>query len=327
MNDVTVAQIKPAPVVTARDYTPQQLQLIRQTVAKDCDDREFDLFIQMARNYGLDPFRRQIYAIVTNRDKADKRQLVCVVGIDGYRSMAARTGDYRPGADEPEIHCLDELKDEATNPLGIERAVVTVYKRDRAGDWHPVKGTAYWHEFAPLQEVWAENPASGKREPTGRFELQRGKDNWRRMPRLMIAKCAEAQALRKGWPEDLSGLHIHEEMHQADADATPSELLAKEAESRRLALIEHHGNAIPFAMAYGGALEWIPQGQIADRCMAFVNACDSEALLAWWCQTNQEGLRQFWAKEPSDALEVKKAIEAKRKALAEAAPQTDEVTA
>jgi hypothetical protein len=35
------------------------------------------------------------------------------------------------------------------------------------------------------------------------------------MPFLMLAKCAEAQAIRKGWPEDLSNTFVGEEIEQA----------------------------------------------------------------------------------------------------------------
>ena len=81
-------------IVAATEFSGQQLALMQKTVAKDCNTGEFDLFIHMARAYGLNPFRREIYAIVTNKDKPDKRQLVVVTGIDGLRRKAAEAGDY-----------------------------------------------------------------------------------------------------------------------------------------------------------------------------------------------------------------------------------------
>ena len=50
--------------LAAHSYTASQLSLIRNTVAKDCNQSEFDLFIEMCKHQGLDPFRKQIYAFV-----------------------------------------------------------------------------------------------------------------------------------------------------------------------------------------------------------------------------------------------------------------------
>src|SRR5215831_13821194 len=72
-----------------RDYSPQQLDLIRRTVAKDCDRDEFDLFMEVCRRVGLDPFRKQIYAVVYNKDKPDKRKMSIV-------TASTASGAWRP---------------------------------------------------------------------------------------------------------------------------------------------------------------------------------------------------------------------------------------
>ena len=57
------------------------------------------------------------------------------------------------------------------------------------------------HGRGPLGRIrltlWTDN------QPTDRKVLDKS-GRWADMPFLLLAKCAEAQAIRKGWPEDLS---------------------------------------------------------------------------------------------------------------------------
>lgn len=286
-------------------YTGKQLDLIRRTVAADCSEDEFNLFIEVATRLSLDPFRKQIYAVVYNKDKPDKRKMSIITGIDGFRSIAERSGKYRPGEDEPQIVCDEGARDPKTNPLGIERAVVTVYKYGPDGQWHPLKGVAYWSEFAPLNEVWAYDADAGKKRPTGEFELPYG--NWRKMPRVMIAKVAEAQALRKGWPEDLAGVYASEEMDRTTIDATASEIAETAAVERRLELIAGKDSLVCM-WAPGTPLESVPIGQFADRCIEFLHDATPDDIKAW-SETNAATLKEFWARSKSDALAVKSFME------------------
>ncbi len=294
------------------EYTGKQLDLIRRTVAADCTDDEFNLFFEAARRVGLDPFRKQIYAVVYSKDDPKKRKMSIITGIDGFRAVAERSGKYRPSEGEPEIVYDDRAKDLETNPLGIERAVVTVFKYGPDGQWHPLKGTAYWSEFAPLKEIWS----NGK--PTGEFQLPFG--NWRKMPRVMICKTAEAQALRKGWPEDLAGVYAAEEMDRATIDATASELAEQHAVEDRLKLIAGK-DSLMCIWGPGSPLEAVPIGSFADRCVEFLHDAKDAATIKAWSETNRATLQEFWARAKTDALAVKRYIEKRTSELSGGAAQ------
>ena len=306
----TVQPIRP------RDYSPDQLALVKRTVAKDCNHDEFSMFMEVCRRVGLDPFRRQIYCNVYSKDNPKKRQVVFITGIDGFRAVAARNGNYRPDENEPEIVYDEALKDPEVNPKGILKAVVRAHKQDNKGEWHPIIGVARWDEFAPLREKWKQGE-DGKDRPSGEFFLPRDQSTsfWRKMPHNQLAKCAEAQAIRRGWPEDLSGVYAPEEMAQADLMEQSAADLAERAEENRRLALTHAKDAVPFQWSTGEPIAFIPVGQVADKIMAHMKECDSAVGLDWWTGVNREGLRQFWALAPSDALECKKAIEAKRAEL------------
>jgi hypothetical protein len=108
--------------------------------------------------------------------------------IDGYRLVADRTGKYAPGQEPVFVH-------DAHGKLLSATAYVKKLTRD--GTWHVVPATAHFEEYV---QVFNGKPAG----------------LWQKMPRTMLAKCAEALAIRKCFPAELSGLYTKEEMDQAD---------------------------------------------------------------------------------------------------------------
>lgn len=307
----TVQPVRPV------DYSGQQLDLIRRTVASDCTADEFDLFIEVCRRVGLDPFRKQIYAVVYSKRHADKRKMSIITGIDGFRAVAARNGDYRPDEDEAEIE-YDQAQKSPTNPLGIVKAVVNAHKYGPDRQWHKIKGRAYWDEYAPLKEVWREDERTNKRQPTGEFELD-ATSNWFRMGRVMLPKCAEAQALRKGWPEDLSGVYSPEEMAQADALEVSATAAAEafDQERRMRAINGAHSITVDLQDSDHG-LRPIPIGEFADRVLERVRQFDDADKLRHFKEHNRHSLNEFWARAKSDALELKTQLEAMEKGLEKA---------
>jgi phage recombination protein Bet len=307
MNAITQMQ----PAGTVANWTPRQLATIQRTLAADCTTSEFDLFIEFAKAKRLDPFSRQISAIVFSKNNPEKRRMSIIVTQDGCRVLAQRCGDYRPSEDEPVYVYKNDLKSD-TNPLGIEKCTVTLWKQDKQGTWHKVNGTAFWDEFCASREIWAMDDVSQRRKPTGKFEVD---GTWKKMPRLMIAKCATMQALRAGWPETFSGVYAEEEMDKAIAlDKSASELVEMEREEQRARAVSMSKDEYPW-IGGDGHLHFIKSGQFADEVIKAVRDCSSVGAAEMLLDRNKESMQRFWVSHKSDALDLKKNVEAELKTM------------
>jgi phage recombination protein Bet len=177
--------------------TYDQLNLIRSVLAPDLNDQELRLFALVAYRSRLDPFAKQLYAIKR------KGRVTFQTGIDGFRSSAEETNEYR-GSDEPTYGPM--IDKPFPHP---EFATVVVHRQFAGGAMLDQSSTAYFDEFYPGDDQGFQ---------------------WRKMPRVMLAKCAEAAAFRKAFPKRFSDVYTPEEMAQADAAAvaTPVGPTAKE---------------------------------------------------------------------------------------------------
>ncbi len=298
-------------LVQAGHFSAQQLSLIRKTAAKDANDVEFNAFIEFCRASRLNPAKRQVYLFVYSKNNPAKRQAVIVTAIDGLRAIADRSGNYRPDPEPPRITYDDRLKG-PLNPLGIVKAVVTVFKWSH-GEWFPVAGEAHWTEFAPIKDIWAEDE-TGKRVKTGKQELDAAKEGWVRMAHLMISKAAEAQALRKGWPEDLSGVYAEEEVDKMKTIDLSATEIANEAD--RTERLERVGgiNTILIDWCNGEEIQAVPVGKFYDAAMAYLASCmkpgeEEYSQVLQWRDKNRAGLQQFWGMEKDAALELRKTLD------------------
>ena len=295
--------------------TDKEVQLVRNTAAADLTPSELNVFIHMARGWRLDPLRRQIYALVYNKNNPAKRRVTYVTAIDGYRAIADRTKCYRPG--KVEVFCDPELKCDITNPRGVDYASATVWKFAQ-NEWFEYAATVYWDEFAPLKEIWAWDEEQGKNAPTGKFELDT-KGQWGKMGRHMLGKCAEALALRRGWPDDLSGLYIDEEVDQIRAremiDITPTEQAERADQTTLQEKIG--GPGIIFDWCDGEPLENVPLGKIHDSVSAFIAEYKDEfpERIELFAERNRQAMRQFYTHDTGAALDID-TIEVGREAAA-----------
>jgi phage recombination protein Bet len=168
------------------EFNQRQIDVMRKTVAAGTSPEDFALFLEVCKHRRLNPFAREIYAIVRSG------KMTIQVSIDGFRKLAERSGKYR-GQLGPQFCGEDGVwKDEWLKKTPPVAAKVGVLRADFD------------------QPVWA----------VARYEayVQPSSPTWQKMPDIMVAKCAEALALRKAFPDQMSGLYTHEEMAQAGGE-------------------------------------------------------------------------------------------------------------
>ena len=181
------------------EFDDDKIALMRRTIARGASEDELALFIEQCKRTGLDPFARQIYSVRRKQWNSHSRSYedsqVIQVSIDGFRLVADRTHKYAgqvgpwwcgPDGEWKEIWLSDEPP--AAARVGVLRH-----------DFHqPLFATA-------LFKSYVQTNSSGE-----------AISRWKTDPAGMLAKCAEALALRRAFPNEMSGLYTTEEMGQAD---------------------------------------------------------------------------------------------------------------
>ena len=180
------------------DWGGEKLRLLKDTIASDLTIAELGLFCEVARAKGLDPFARQIYAVKRGG------KMTIQTGIDGFRSIAERTKKYR-GQSGPWWCGEDGIwKEVWTSNQPPFAAKVEIHRQDFNV---PLAGIAHFKEYAQSYGLWKSHPCT------------------------MIAKCAESVALRRAFPQQLSGIYTADEISTVDEQDLSAETLQAHVEA------------------------------------------------------------------------------------------------
>lgn len=209
-------QNKGAPVQSGMQFTKEQVEIIKNTIAKGATEDELKIFLYLSSQYNLDPFKKEIwftkYGSTTN----------IMTSRDGYLKYAQTNSEFE----------------------GIISFVV------KEGDDFTIDAGNYqvYHKFGTkrgrILGAWARCDRKGKRPFLAYVDfLEYRKDSsiWNQYPSAMIQKVAEVFVLKRAF--GISGLLTREEMegdtielssdetgevaseeHEADAPATRSQV-------------------------------------------------------------------------------------------------------
>jgi len=183
--------------IIATGVTPDQIKILAQAgvIPFDTPPAMLEVFAHACKQHNLSPFKKEIYLVKYNSNQG--AQYHNIVGIDGFRIKAARTGQ-QGGIDDPRYNVQANGAYETAAQVKMSgklpvSCTVTVY-RLIGGQRCPFTATVIFDEYYPAVSAGRENFSKAAT-----------------MPFNMIAKCAEGKARKMAFSDELAGLHIEEE--------------------------------------------------------------------------------------------------------------------
>ena len=204
----TTTELVIAPEQTT--FTEAQLAALAQIGVDNAPAGDIAVFFHQAKRTGLDPFAKQIYMIGRKTKDGDgySTKYTIQTGIDGYRLNARRAAERNRDrlATEGPFWCgedglwRDIWTGGKTPPIAAKFVVI------RNGE--AFSAVCMYDEY--VQTYW--DKSAKKHVPNSM---------WIKMPANQLAKCAEAAALRRAYPDDFSGIILEDAYQVIDSEGAP----------------------------------------------------------------------------------------------------------
>jgi hypothetical protein len=193
-----------------KTFDAEQVELIRDTVAKDASPAEFAMFLDMAARYELNPLAKEIFCAKMKGKDGGSGRVAIIVGRDGLLKIARRSDEFE-GIEGDVVRENDTFSKDSDSilpkhsytghalppkadgkfPEGSRGAIVGAWAVAYRKDCKPTYFYAPWSEYVP-------NADRAEKTPWGKNES------------AMILKCAQSLALRLAF--SITGVHSEEEM-------------------------------------------------------------------------------------------------------------------
>lgn len=199
--------VKHEPRLPALQMDEQELmEVLQSSLYPGASPASIKMVLGYCKASGLDPMRKPVHIVPMWDSKAKQMRDVTMPGIGLYRTDAARTGEH-VGTDDPVFGPMVEYELSGSKVTVPEWCKVTVY-RLKNGMKCAFTATEYW----------IENYATAGKDSAAPNTM------WKKRGRGQLAKCAEAQALRKGFPE-VGSQPTADEMEGKTLDMGPAEVV------------------------------------------------------------------------------------------------------
>lgn len=170
---------------------------LKTSLYPGASDASVDLVLAYCKAAGLDPMKKPVHIVPMWDNKARTMRDVVMPGIGLYRTDAARTGEFA-GMSKPVFGPMVTENVGGREVTFPEWCEVTVYRQLRSGHIAEYTATEYWIENYAIKG--------------GKDQDQSPNAMWTKRARGQLAKCTEAQALRKAFPEAVGSQPTAEEM-------------------------------------------------------------------------------------------------------------------